>query len=226
MMRIVLALAIALRVAAEQELNRCGACFVVMESLKEVLRLEHLDEDKTDILSGGRLDSKGNRQGTTIKYATSEFRTSHLLDQVCEVASTFRPGKGQRWAQNATLAKRFETNLAGKTKIPLPKISRATTPKERLRVSLRTYCDALVEEHEEALAALIIGEGVLDEVGAVSLAGRGRVCGDLQKSCAVDDLLPAAEARFLGPPEDDDASPPPPPKRKRKKKRKAAQKDL
>ena len=84
--------------------------------------LEHLDEDKTDILSGGRLDGNGNRQGKLVKYATSEFRTSHLLDQVCDYADTFVPRYEGGWAPNATKAQRFEDVVRGKAK-PFPKLN-------------------------------------------------------------------------------------------------------
>ena len=100
-------LLLAVAVAA-RDLDKCAGCAVVMRSLQKVLALEHLDEDKTDILSGGRLDGNGNRQGKLVKYATSEFRTSHLLDQVCDYADTFVPRYEGGWAPNSTKQQRFE----------------------------------------------------------------------------------------------------------------------
>ena len=61
-------------------------------------------------------DGNGNRQGKLVKYATSEFRTSHLLDQVCDYADTFVPRYEGGWAPNATKAQRFEDVVRGKAK--------------------------------------------------------------------------------------------------------------
>ena len=102
--RIALLLLLHASAATARDLDKCAGCAVVMRSLQKVLSLEHLDEDKTDILSGGRLDGNGNRQGKLVKYATSEFRTSHLLDQVCDYADTFIPRYEGGWAPNATKA--------------------------------------------------------------------------------------------------------------------------
>ena len=112
--------------ATARDLDKCAGCAVVMRSLQKVLSLEHLDEDKTDILSGGRLDGNGNRQGKLVKYATSEFRTSHLLDQVCDYADTFIPRYEGGWAPNATKQQRFEDVVRGKAK-PFPSSRRRTT---------------------------------------------------------------------------------------------------
>ena len=174
------------RDACAKELDRCEACAVTYFGLTEVLRLEHMDEDKTDILAGGRLDSKGVRQGEVIKYATSEFRTSHLIDQVCDVVATFQPRFGS-WVQNASLAKRFEEILQGKTNKPLPKVTNVNSESEQLRLSLRNYCDNLVEDHEDDLAALIKADGVDD-------AGRDTVCTTLARSCKTRAAIDKAQS--------------------------------
>ena len=232
MRRLNVALVLALplvHVAQCKSLNRCDACFVVYDSLEKVLELEHLDEDKTDILAGGRLDSKGVRQGNTIKYATSEFRTSHLLDQVCEMASTFRPRKDGYWVQNKTLAERFATNLAGKTNRPLPKLSKVTNEREEQRMALLNYCDNLVEEHEDDLAELIKSD-------AVDERGRASLCKDVVKSCKTDkayDTSAKDKVEALEDTKDDAASEAavddeaaPKKKKKRKKKKQAKTDDL
>ena len=185
---------------------------------------------QTDILAGGRLDSKGVRQGTKIKYATSEFRTSHLLDQVCEMASTFHPkkeSKGKVWLQNATLVKQFEDNLKGVSKRPLPTLAKATSENELLRISLLTFCGDMIEEREEDLAAMI-------KAGEIDEAGRTRVCREIQPSCDSDkkfDLASkrreealAAAAEAAAEAAAGDAAPKR--KRKRKKKRAGAAGDL
>ena len=167
-------LLLAVAVAA-RDLDKCAGCAVVMRSLQKVLSLEHLDEDKTDILSGGRLDGNGNRQGKLVKYATSEFRTSHLLDQVCDYADTFIPRYEGGWAPNATKQQRFEDVVRGKAK-PFPKLTKAHNEEETLRLKLRSYCDSIVEDHEDALAGLIVAE-------ASSENALQAICRDATASC-------------------------------------------
>ena len=223
----VVACAWALRgVARGATLDRCDACFVVYSSLQRVLALEHLDEDKTDILAGGRLDSTGKRQGKTISYATSEFRTSHLLDQVCEMASTFYPKKGQYprlWLQNESLVEKFVSNLKGSTNEPLPTLKKAQSEAEELRMSLRTYCDDLIEEREDELAAMIKADAIDED-------GRAALCREVHVSCKTDkkwdaalkrmrEAAEAAEAPAADAADDADAAPK---KKRRKKKKKAA----
>ena len=161
--------------ATARDLDKCAGCAVVMRSLQKVLSLEHLDEDKTDILSGGRLDGNGNRQGKLVKYATSEFRTSHLLDQVCDYADTFIPRYEGGWAPNATKQQRFEDVVRGKAK-PFPKLTKAHNEEETLRLKLRSYCDSIVEDHEDALAGLIVAE-------ASSENALQAICRDATASC-------------------------------------------
>ena len=169
--------------ATARDLDKCAGCAVVMRSLQKVLALEHLDEDKTDILSGGRLDGNGNRQGKLVKYATSEFRTSHLLDQVCDYADTFIPRYEGGWAPNATKAQRFEDVVRGKTK-PFPKLTKANNEEETLRLRLRSYCDSVVEDHEEALAELIVAEASPENALQA-------ICRDATASCDEEGLAAA-----------------------------------
>ena len=180
--RIALLLAHAVAVAA-RDLDKCAGCAVVMRSLEKVLALEHLDEDKTDILSGGRLDGNGNRQGKLVKYATSEFRTSHLLDQVCDYADTFIPRYEGGWAPNTTKAQRFEDVVRGKAK-PFPKLTKAHNEEETLRLRLRSYCDSIVEDHEEALAELIVAEASPENA-------LQSICRDATASCDEEGLAAA-----------------------------------
>ncbi len=173
--RLALLLLQAVAAAMARDLDKCAGCTVVMRSLQKVLALEHLDEDKTDILSGGRLDGNGNRQGKLVKYATSEFRTSHLLDQVCDYADTFIPRYGGGWAINETKAQRFEDVVRGKAK-PFPKLTKANNEEETMRLRLRSYCDSVVEDHEDALAELIVAE-------ASSENALQAICRDATASC-------------------------------------------
>ena len=169
--------------AAARDLDKCAGCAVVMRSLQKVLALEHLDEDKTDILSGGRLDGNGNRQGKLVKYATSEFRTSHLLDQVCDYADTFVPRFEGGWAPNATKQQRFEDVVRGKAK-PFPKLTKANNEEETLRLRLRSYCDSVVEDHEDALAESIVAE-------ASPESALQSICRDATASCDEEGLAAA-----------------------------------
>jgi len=52
-------------------LDKCDACFVLWRSLEGVLEAEpRMDKDRTDVLAGGRLDSRGAQTGTKHSYAT------------------------------------------------------------------------------------------------------------------------------------------------------------
>jgi len=202
--------------AMARDLDKCAGCAVVMTSLRRVLDLEHLDEDKTDILSGGRLDGSGNRQGKLVKYATSEFRTSHLLDQVCDYVDTFIPTSATAWAPNVTKAQRFEDVVRGKAK-PFPKLSKARNEQETLRLRLRSFCDSIVEDHEEALAGLIVAE-------AAAEASLEAICRNATSSCD-DTGLAAADAYVEAAPEEA-ATRRKKRKRKKKKKKKKKKKEL
>ena len=53
-------------------LDKCDACFVLWRSMEGVLEAEpRMDKDRTDVLAGGRLDSRGAQTGTKHSYATS-----------------------------------------------------------------------------------------------------------------------------------------------------------
>ena len=123
----------------------------------------------------------------------------------------------------------FEERLKGATKEPMPKISKVNNANDELKLALRTYCDNLVEEHEDDLAALIKGDGVDDA------ARRSTVCTSLAKSCKTGEAIDAALGRVADAEAkaaakdaakveagDGDAAP----KKKRKRKKKAAAKDL
>ena len=196
--------------ATARDLDKCAGCAVVMRSLQKVLSLEHLDEDKTDILSGGRLDGNGNRQGKLVKYATSEFRTSHLLDQVCDYADTFVPRYEGGWAPNATKQQRFEDVVRGKAK-PFPKLTKANNEEETLRLRLRSYCDSVVEDHEDALAELIVAEASPENA-------LQSICRDATASCDEEGLA-SVDTHVA-------AEPAPEAKKRRKRKKSKKKKEL
>ena len=82
-------------------LDKCDACFVLWRSLKGVLEAEpRMDKDRTDVLAGGRLDSRGAQTGTKHSYATSEVRATRLLERVCELVNAFRyNAQGAYWVR-------------------------------------------------------------------------------------------------------------------------------
>ena len=71
--------------ATARDLDKCAGCAVVMRSLQKVLALEHLDEDKTDILSGGRLDGNGNRQLSTADAESALLEAASLTHPFANV---------------------------------------------------------------------------------------------------------------------------------------------
>ena len=163
-------------------LDRCDACCVVLEALAETLNLEHQDEDRQDILSGGRLDSTGKRQGKMIEYEKSEFRSSHLLEQMCRVVSTFSKEPGAPlFLRNQTLAASFKFGASFEASSAQAVFSAAPkTVEERDARELRVYCDSLVEEHEESLARIIF-DGTVESVET-----REAVCVHLAESACGD----------------------------------------
>ena len=82
-------------------LDKCDACFVLWRSLEGVLAAEpKMDKDRTDVLAGGRLDSRGARTGTKHSYATSEVRATRLIERVCELVNAFRyNAQGAYWVR-------------------------------------------------------------------------------------------------------------------------------
>ncbi|KAJ1448904.1 TLR4 regulator and MIR-interacting MSAP-domain-containing protein [Pelagophyceae sp. CCMP2097] len=205
------AVGIALARVCGADLDRCGACAVVHEALLETLLLEHKDEDRADILSGGRLDSTGKRNGATIKYATSEFRTSHLLSQLCAFAATYAY-EAPRFVRDAKLFAALEQRLAAKQEPTAPHapLQAATTEAQHQVMQLAGYCGAVVEEHEDTLAAAIVA-------GAVDDAFRERLCVRETRSCASSAALDAAAATRASAPTA--AAAPPNRKKPRKKKK-------
>mmetsp|Transcript_22580 Transcript_22580/g.70792 ORF Transcript_22580/g.70792 Transcript_22580/m.70792 type:complete len:353 (+) Transcript_22580:145-1203(+) len=153
-------------------LDRCDACFVVWQSLADVLRLESkLFKDQTSVLQGGRLDGNGRRKGTSHDYKTSETRTTRVLGRVCDLAGAYRYNdQGNYWVKNRTLAAWFEEGRA------LPVLGRAKSNREELRMKLTTYCGETLEDQEEALAKFVVEDGVDDD-------GRQAFCGGVVKDC-------------------------------------------
>lgn len=100
--------ALAVASVSAKGFDECDACFVVFESIAQVLRHEH---DDRRVPSRFRLDTQesfgdaksprhapqrlasGRRD---VSYAASEERTSFLLDRVCGVATTYYPTKFRR----------------------------------------------------------------------------------------------------------------------------------
>ena len=175
-------LALLVLVRGTAALDTCDACCVVLEALAITLKLEHVDEDRQDILSGGRLDSTGKRQGKMIEYEKSEFRSSHLLEQMCRVVSTFsKEPEAPLFLRNMTLAASFKFGASFEASTGQAIFSAAPkTVEERDARELRVYCDSLVEEHEEAMAKIIF-DGTVE-----SAETREAVCVHLADSACGD----------------------------------------
>ena len=201
-------------------LDKCDACFVLWRSLEGVLDAEpRMDKDRTDVLAGGRLDSRGAQTGTKHSYATSEVRATRLIERVCELVNAFRyNAQGAYWVRDKGLVAAFE---AGKA---LSKPGHGRLPTDELRVSLVNYCSTTVEDHEEELTELLLSGGLDD-------AGRAAFCSVTRKDCRSDAVEAAAKRQGIadilaGINDDPPAAPAKKRRRRRKKKKKAAAGEL
>ena len=193
-------------------LDKCDACFVLWRSLEGVLEAEpKMDKDRTDVLAGGRLDSRGAQTGTKHSYATSEVRAARLVERVCELVNAFRyNAQGAYWVRDKGLVAAFE---AGKA-LPKPR-QLGRLPTDELRVSLINYCSTVVEDHEDELTTILL-DGGLDD------AGRAAFCSVTRRDCRGDAVEEAAKRKSIA---DilsgiNDDPPAAPAKRKRRKKKK------
>ena len=197
-------------------LDKCDACFVLWRSLEGVLAAEpKMDKDRTDVLAGGRLDSRGARTGTKHSYATSEVRATRLIERVCELVNAFRyNAQGAYWVRDKGLVASFE---AGKA-LPKPR-QLGRLPTDELRVSLVNYCSTTVEDHEDEITQLLL-DGGLDD------AGRATFCSATRKDCRGDAVEEAAKrqsiADILAGIGDDPPAAPTKKQRRKNKKRAAA----
>jgi hypothetical protein len=194
-------------------LDKCDACFVLWRSMEGVLEAEpKMDKDRTDVLAGGRLDSRGAQTGTKHSYATSEVRATRLLERVCELVNAFRyNAQGAYWVRDKALVAAFE---AGKA---LATPGHGRLPTDELRVSLVNYCATVVEDHEDELTKLLL-DGGLNE------AGRAAFCSVTRKDCqdAVEEAAKRQSIADILSGINDDGPPAPAKRRKRRKKKKAA----
>ena len=73
-------------------LDKCDACFVLWRSLEGVLEAEpRMDKDRTDVLAGGRLDSRGAQTGTKHSYATYAAVSTFTLHAIERARLILRP---------------------------------------------------------------------------------------------------------------------------------------
>ena len=167
-------------------LDKCDACFVLWRSMEGVLEAEpRMDKDRTDVLAGGRLDSRGAQTGTKHSYATSEVRATRLIERVCELVNAFRyNAQGAYWVRDKALVAAFE---AGKT---LAKPGHGRLPTDELRVSLVNYCSTTVEDHEDEITELLLSGGLDD-------AGRAAFCSATRKDCRGDAVAEAQKRQSI-----------------------------
>ena len=158
------AVARGLQVETFQDYKRCDQCIISLQALNETLELEYLDEDRTNILSGGRLSSDGVRKGHWIAYETSEARLAHLTSQMCRITSTFtldspdgsKSLETALFLSNASRRAVFKPNVDDRVKT----MDYAQTPEASEEKALRAFCDGLVEEYEDELNAVIVAKTV------------------------------------------------------------------
>lgn len=196
-------------------LDKCDACFVLWRSLEGVLEAEpKMDKDRSDVLSGGRLDSGGAQTGTMHSYATSELRATRLIERVCQFVNAFRyNAQGAYWVRDRELVKAFE---AGRT---FNGPGHGSLPTHELRVGHVNYCATTVEDHEEELTTRLLAGGLDD-------AGRAVFCSVVRKDCRGDAVAEAAKRQGIsdiisGINNDPPAAPAKKRRRRRKKKKKA-----
>ena len=145
-----------------------------------------MDKDRTDVLAGGRLDSRGAQTGTKHSYATSEVRATRLLERVCDFVNAFRyNAQGAYWVRDKGLVAAFE---AGKV-LPKPR-QLGRLPTDELRVSLLNYCATTVEDHEDEITQLLLAGGLDD-------AGRAAFCSVTRKDCHGDAVAEAAKRQSI-----------------------------
>eukprot|EP00899_Mesostigma_viride_P010848 jgi/Mesvir1/19765/Mv13065-RA.1 len=131
---------------------KCSACRAVAAELEEALQLEkprnHLDMRH-------RLDPHGERQGKVIPYDVSELRVVELLEGLCADMSEYMLSEPVKNETTGNLQGEVEWVKTSKG-IQHVKGSLSLGAKGKLHGrELRTYCDRLIEEHEDELAKII-----------------------------------------------------------------------
>jgi protein canopy 1/2 len=128
---------------------KCEACEAVVDELDSVLRAEASSvEGRMGIEVGGRLDSKGKRQGKVISYEMSEMRAMEVLESLCQGVAHYRSVEGDRKGR-FWFSRMKDYHDRGTLEIP------EAEHEEDMKRSLKVFCGAMVEEYEELLTTVI-----------------------------------------------------------------------
>ena len=135
--------------------SKCTACRLVASALSEKLTKDaHKISNDHHIDLRGRLDSKGQRIGSTIAYKDSELRIVEMFEDVCETDAGSEGGLEDVWYD--TLAGTWRGK--GEKGILKPK-KESELKTQRKEVS--GFCHGLVERTEEAFMRAV-DQGVLN----------------------------------------------------------------
>lgn len=182
--------------------DECDGCFVVFESLAQVLRTEHEDRrvpsrfrlDTQDSFGDEAAPRHANAVGRReVSYAAADpDRASFLLGKVCGVASTFyATKKSGHWIQNETRAADLAAYDAGDRDDP----PAAATDDAGAR--LAAYCAESVAEERAALLDAMAADTIVDVSSSdASAVGRMGVCKNVLRSCETDKELDKAQRRW------------------------------
>ena len=133
---------------------KCEACEAVMDELQVLLRNEHKKiEGRQDMDLLSRLDSKGKRQGKIVNYQMSELRALEVLETLRKGMGDYRVTEsrtGNYGRKHAPHWFQKMTKYHDRGKLSLP----GETEKDMQR-ALGNFCDMLIEEYEDELAAII-----------------------------------------------------------------------
>ena len=168
------------------DVGRCGACVAVADELTKS-KQSHDRREQMDFTLGGRIDGKGRRKGKRIEYANSEVRAMEILEKTCE------PMKDYGIVEQGGRA--YYHKVSGGTVTVTGKVTLGTDQNKEDGRRLKTYCDAIVEEHEDALTSALRSDDIP--------SFRSHLCVDVANVCSPDDV--ATIASDIGPePVDDD----------------------
>ena len=144
MMRVcLLSLVVAAAQGADFFEARCGACLAVADELSRATQ-SHDRQEFMDLELGGRIDTKGKRKAKIVEYAGSELRALEILEKTCKPMTNYGIVDQEGTAYYQKVKVDGPVTITGTVSIG------SDQDKEDGR-RLKTYCEALVEEHEETL---------------------------------------------------------------------------